>query len=461
MEEIIRAFGQAQQEQNGYALAETISPVPPKHDSGRLYAIYRSVNAFSVQNDLRYALSDPHLNKGETAAWVDVYVAYWKAVGAILAAEEAQNLGGREDQVKGADWTRVYEAWKDVLNAVRRGYQTSKFDAWTIPCLYVTSKYLRVFAIKADDSARQQKKDIDHSKAGFGDDMVDEEADNEKLEDAARQINSIFGLCLSDRAPLEDSRKYGVYYIASLLFKMYFRLNSISLSKNILRPIAVAAGDMPPLEVFPKSHQVTFNYYVGVVHFLDEDYPKAEEYLSMAYDQALAFSTGNIQLILTYLIPIRLITSHKLPSSALLAQYPSLERLFAPVCRCIKRGDLAGFDAALQAGEDEFVKRRILLTLERGRDICVRNVLRRVFLAGGFEPAKEGETITESVRRSRVPIAEFTAALRLAGEKDIDGEEVECFIANMIYKNHMKGYISRAHSMVVLNKKGAFPGTGV
>ncbi|GAB7344292.1 hypothetical protein MBLNU457_2163t1 [Dothideomycetes sp. NU457] len=460
MDGIVRAFAQAQEEQNGYALAQTISPVPPNNDSGRLYAIYRSVNAYSVQNDLRYALNSPHLDKGEVVAWVEVYVAYWKAVGAILAAEEAQNVGDHKEDGSSADWTRVYESWKEVLNAVRRGYQTSKFDAWTIPCLYVTSKYLRVFAIKADNSARH-KKDNNASGAIFGDDMVEEEANNEKLEDAARQINSIFGLCLSDRAPLEDSRKYGVYYIASLLFKTYFRLNSISLSKNILRPIAVAAGDMPPLDVFPKSHQVTFNYYVGVVHFLDEDYPKAEEYLSKAYDQALATSTGNIQLILTYLIPIRLITNHKLPSSALLAQYPSLERLFAPVCKCIKRGDLAGFDAAIQAGEDEFVKRRILLTLERGRDICVRNVFRKVFLAGGFELAKEGEATSEPVRRVRIPIDEFTAGLRLAGEKDIDRDEVECFLANMIYKNHMKGYISRAHAMVVLNKKGAFPGTGV
>jgi len=29
---------------------------------------------------------------------------------------------------------------------------------------------------------------------------------------------------------------------------------------------------MPPLEAFPKSHQVTFKYYVGVVAFLQEDY---------------------------------------------------------------------------------------------------------------------------------------------------------------------------------------------
>lgn len=29
---------------------------------------------------------------------------------------------------------------------------------------------------------------------------------------------------------------------------------------------------MPPMEYFPKSHIVTFKYYVGVILFLDENY---------------------------------------------------------------------------------------------------------------------------------------------------------------------------------------------
>ena len=29
---------------------------------------------------------------------------------------------------------------------------------------------------------------------------------------------------------------------------------------------------MPDLSVFPKSHIVTFRYYVGVIKFLEEDY---------------------------------------------------------------------------------------------------------------------------------------------------------------------------------------------
>jgi hypothetical protein len=74
------------------------------------------------------------------------------------------------------------------------------------------------------------------------------------------------------RAPLETSRKWGIYNIINLLFKTYFKLNSISLSKNILKAIQAYRGDMPSLESFPMAHQVTFKYYIGVIYFLEENY---------------------------------------------------------------------------------------------------------------------------------------------------------------------------------------------
>ena len=234
------------------------------------------------------------------------------------------------------------------------------------------------------------------------------------------------------RAPIEESRKWAVYYTTNLLFKIYFKLNSISLSKNILRSIQASNTDMPPLEAFPRSHIVTFKYYVGVIAFLEEDYITAAEHLSQALQLCQRSAAKNRELILTYLIPTRLLTRHILPAQILLKPYPRLQRLFTPLCACIKRGDLAGFDAAMIAGQDEFVKRRIYLTLERGRDIALRNLFRRMFLAGG--PNAEGTD-----RRTRIPVEEFAAALQLGmgkgyGGEVIDRDEVECLIANMIYK---------------------------
>lgn len=203
---------------------------------------------------------------------------------------------------------------------------------------------------------------------------------------------------------------------------------------------------MPPLSVYPTSHQVTFKYYMGVISFLEEDYAKAEELLEEAYSMcycakdSASMESKNLNLILTYLIPTKLLTKHQLPSPALLSAHPRLSTLFSPICTAIRSGSLSALDSALANGESEFVKRRVYLTLERGRDVAIRNVFRKVFLSGGYEPLKEGQTEAERVRRTRIPVDEFAAALQLAGAEVDDGEggvdrdEVECVIANMIYK---------------------------
>lgn len=109
--------------------------------------------------------------------------------------------------------------------------------------------------------------------------------------------------------------------------------------------------------------------------------------------------------------------------------YPRLQKLFLPLAQCIKRGDLYAFDQALKEGEDEFVKRRIYLPLERSHDTCLRNLLRKVFIAGGTVPDVDPPT-----RRTRIPTAEFTAAISLSSKQQVDSDEVECLLANMIYK---------------------------
>jgi hypothetical protein len=92
-------------------------------------------------------------------------------------------------------WNKVYEGWKEMTNALIRGYTNCGFEAWTVPCLYVAGKYMRIFAIKADESAANSN----GLPAHFGDDISPEAEKNENLEDAARQLNRIFTICLSDR----------------------------------------------------------------------------------------------------------------------------------------------------------------------------------------------------------------------------------------------------------------------
>ena len=117
------------------------------------------------------------------------------------------------------------------------------------------------------------------------------------------------------------------------------------------------------------------------------------------------------------MIPTVLLTRQRLPSPALLRPYPRLHRLFNRLSVAIRTGSLASFDATLAEGESEFVKRRIYLTLERGREICLRNLLRKVYLAAG--------TDENGKRHNRIPIDEFGAAIRLGESHDSSGESVD------------------------------------
>ncbi|KJZ77536.1 Protein CSN12-like protein [Hirsutella minnesotensis 3608] len=456
MDELFQQFAEAHRKQNGYLLAQTLSPVPPSDDAHRLRVIWQATNAHSVKGDIKHVMTShvsyrSNLSSDELNGWTEVYTVYWKAVGEILAGEDGKS-----------SWTKAYESWRELVSMLIRGYNNYGFEAWTIPTLYMVGKYLRLFAIKSDEERSRTNADPSGSATIMQDDFDPEMQKQAQLRDCEQHLKRIFTLCLNDRAPLEESRKWGIYFIINLLFKTYFKLNSASLSRTILKTLAVYndKGDMPPLESFPKAQRVTFKYYEGVLFFLEENYVQAEKHLVEAWQLCHTNATANLERILTYLIPCRLLTSHVLPTEKLLSQYPRLQRLFLPLAQCMRRGDLRAFDLALQEGEEEFVKRRIYLTLERGRDIALRNLLRKVFMAGGFDEPKDVDSAP--VRRTRVPVADFRAAICMgSGGEPIDTDEVECLLANMIYKDLMKGYIARERGIVVLSKKGAFPGTGV
>lgn len=98
-----------------------------------------------------------------------------------------------------ASWNNLYEAWKEVANVLIRGYSSGSFEAWTVPCLYVVGKYLRIFAIKADENTGSNGGNNGSEVNGFQDDFNPEAGKNEKLEDAARVLNRMFTICVSDR----------------------------------------------------------------------------------------------------------------------------------------------------------------------------------------------------------------------------------------------------------------------
>lgn len=442
MGSFFRDFQQAQRDGLGGLLAQSLAPINTLQEPTRLASFAQLSNYQTISSDVRYHLIQDRnatkLPKAEANAWVDIFVALWKTVKELVGIERRDGTG---------DWSKAFDAYKEVCNLLVRGYTNFGFQAWTVPCLSITGKYLRIMAIKADAEGKAKDPNGDVFANGFSDDIMGDTNKNEKLEAAAWTINRMFTVCLSDRSDLSESRKWGIYSTTNLLFKTYFKLNSISLTRNVLRALEATGGDLPALELFPKSQRCTFKYYRGVIDFLQENYTEAEENLTEALALCHKDSLRNREQILTYLIPAHVVNHHQLPNDTLLSPHPVLQRIFTPLFAAIRRGSLASFDAQLSASEPELVKRRIYLTLERTRAICMRNLFRKVFLAAGWEETKDPTTgeVTGKIRRTRVRIEEFEAGMRIGykGATDvmIDRDEVECFLANMIYKVRCRFFI--------------------
>jgi len=94
MDAVFDDFKQGYLSMSGYILAGSLSPLTPPERPNKLREFFQSTNHQNVQKDIQYAIlydkSSPlSLEPEQGKAWVEVFVAYWKAVGMILKAEEA------------------------------------------------------------------------------------------------------------------------------------------------------------------------------------------------------------------------------------------------------------------------------------------------------------------------------------------------------------------------------------
>lgn len=97
MEGVFKPFKNSHVTGNGYQLADTLQPLPTTTNPDRLHAFYRSSNFQSIKGDVEYQIiygksAGFNLPSAEGKAWVEVFVAYWKAIGELLKAEEATRM---------------------------------------------------------------------------------------------------------------------------------------------------------------------------------------------------------------------------------------------------------------------------------------------------------------------------------------------------------------------------------
>ena len=266
--------------------------------------------------------------------------------------------------------------------------------------------------------------------------------DHARLQSAVTLLQESFSKTLNDRkdlvpgAPLsvEGSKKVGVLYIVNQLFAMYFRLNTLRLCKNLLRPVESRNLHLSG----NKGDMVTYRYFVGRLNMFEDLYDLAEENLSYALKHCHKDAVGNKKRILNYLIPVKLLRG-RLPSVKLLEKYNLVE--YIPLVIAIRRGDLRTFHKTLEENQDEFIRRGTYLLLEKCKTVCYRNLFKRIYL------------ITEKHQLSLDAVVKAIKWLEI----DMDLDEVECVLANLIFRGYVRGYISHSKRILVLSKKEPFP----
>ncbi|KAH6567705.1 hypothetical protein BASA50_003961 [Batrachochytrium salamandrivorans] len=298
---------------------------------------------------------------------------------------------------------------------------------WCLPILYAIIRDLRSLSIRADAFLLASDQKTGH------------------LEEAARTMNRAFSACVTDRSsPIDVSRKWGTYYVVNVLFKTYFKLNSTNLCSTILR--SLQSADLPEISRFPISHQVTLKYFTGVIAFYNEKFDAASSDLMFALDRSLGKTVQdkrNKQLILDYLVPAQLIRGI-LPHPRLFEKYPQIDEIYGEFVASVRSGNVQQFDVALIRHQSELIRRGTWLTVELVRLLVLRTLFRNVWLIHG--------------KTSRIHMSVFQHALELAsGGERVDLGQVECFLAIMVDKSFLKGYLSHEKQTVVLSNKDPFP----
>lgn len=248
--------------------------------------------------------------------------------------------------------------------------------------------------------------------------------DGPSFEKVAIMIEEALRLCIADtKSPPEKSRKWGAYAVFALALKSSLRAKRAPLCRAALRTL-IKAVDMPPFDVYPRSHRVTYWYYRGKLHFQERDYKQAEESFTKAFYHCHNDATKNKERILLYLIPLRMLKGH-LPASELLLRFPDIDEVFTPLVWAIRAGDLKAYDQVLEEGKLRFLPLGLWLVVQRSRDLCLRSLFRKVWLSCG---------------ELRIPVTTFQTGLRTIGV-DVDVSQVACYVGLMLHKGFMAGHI--------------------
>ena len=118
---------------------------------------------------------------------------------------------------------------------------------------------------------------------------------------------------------------------------------------------------------------------------------------------------------------------------------------FKPLVEGIPKGDLRTFQDGLVKYQDCFIRQGTYLLLEKCKTVCYRNLFKRVH---------------KILDKHQMSLNSIALTFKWLGIP-IDLDEVECILANLIYKGYVRGYLSHTKRVLVVSKRDPFPTASV
>lgn len=299
-------------------------------------------------------------------------------------------------------------------------------DSWSLPLLYCLCADLRTLAEQADLQ------------------LVEEGFKAEKVEDVARTLRKAFAVTNGDRSNEgAASKRIGTLEVINQLFRVYFKLNALRLCKNLTRTVD-AKGFVDFESSFSVAHRVTYKYFVGRLHLYEDRYAEAEECLTYAVKRIPARYEANKRMALLYLIPAKILRG-SLPSRKLLARYNMF--WFVDIAKAIRSGNLHLFDNAVKRHGQFFIQKGLFLAVEKMRSLVHRSLVTKLYQA---------RMTMKKPDPHKINLRDVQLSLTLCNN-NVSLPEVECILANLIYNQLLKGYLSHQVGFLVLSTKNPFP----
>ncbi|CAM9154842.1 unnamed protein product [Ascophyllum nodosum] len=312
---------------------------------------------------------------------------------------------------------------------------------WVAPCLYRMVSEVRKLAKKADLDAFGMRTAAASYKYGeAGADGEAEEETSKSMLLTSRTIMKAFRLSINDRSSdAQTSRKACALHLAIDMFKLYSDLKNLRMCNNVRGVLEQHWAVVEPMS--STADWVSYHYYVGLLKISEDKYKEAEADLEVALKHCHKDARRNKRRILNNLVPLRLRLG-KYPRQELLAKY-DLNHFHDFSVAISRTGDVRSFNALMAKWERVFITKGTYLLMEKCLMLVYRNLVRKIVVA------------TE-VFKLPLGLVQF-AFLKMEHERDVD--EIECLLANLIFRNLVKGYIAhKAKFLVIANSiDKAFP----